>query len=242
MNEFIQRIEKDVKQPKRDKYLETIENLYPGIWTDKDILEHIALLKGKEPEAKYTDFDEFLESQNVVYDDLTEGEGAGEVNWWNHYHSEFADQTKKKQITPTDLRIAKILKLRVEGLAITISPPEKHFSVDELLTKTSQLNKCKYLKSAKYYIEFHTDGSAYRPHIHMYAQLYNLNTLNINRTSSYIRKKFPKVSCSIERKLDITYGIQDYLSGNASTKKKQTNKEKDKKERKKLNIPDILIL
>lgn len=243
MDEFYKRIEKDeIEKPKVDLYLQSIDKLYPGQWTDPDILEHIQILKNKQPEAKFLDFDEYLKHIGWCMDDLDEGEQPGDTNWWQHWHDEFDEQPKKKQLTPNDLKIAKILKLRVQGASITISPKENTISWEDLLAKTKKIIDCDYIKDAEYWIEFYTDGcpTGNKPHIHMYAHLTDINL--VNTVASYIRSKFKKTSCSIEKKHDITYGVLHYLEGRASEDAKKKFKKLDKLKRKKLKIPETFIL
>ena len=224
---------------KKQIYIEKVKNLYPLKYTDPDILQHIQLLKDREPEAEYTDICDFLEDHGPIsYPSIPLTDRQDEL-----YDELFASQEKEYKLTPTDIQISNILKARVVGLSITISPAENHFkNYNELLDKVKTLKKCKNIKSAQYYIEFHTNGSAFRPHIHMYAKLHSIRAEDLNRTGSYIRKKFQKIQCKIEKKHDITYGIQDYLSGKDSSKEKQLLKEKDKKFRKENKIPDVFIL
>ena len=243
LDEFNKRIENDeLEKPKIDLYLKSIEKLYCGIWTDPDILEHIELLKQKQPEAKFTDFDEYLKSENLSYSDLTENEDGGRTNWYKYYTGAFEDQPKTRHLTPNDLKIAKILKLRVQGASITISPKENTISWEDLLAKTKKIIDCDYIKDAQYFIEFYTDGcpTGNKPHIHMYAHLTDINL--VNTVASYIRSKFKKTSCSIEKKHDITYGVKDYLEGKASLDAKKKFKKLDKIKRAKLNIPDVFNL
>lgn len=246
LDEFNKRIEKDeLEKPKIDLYLKSIEKLYSGIWTDPDILEHIELLKQKPSIAKYSDFDDYMMNDPwslapLNYGD-TDCEDISEKSLVP-YMEAFNAQPTNRHLTPNDLKIAKILKLRVQGASISISPKEDTISWEDLLAKTKKIIDCDHIKDAQYWIEFYTDGcpTGNKPHIHMYAHLTDINL--VNTVASYIRSKFKKTSCSIEKKHDITYGVLHYLEGRASLDAKKKFKKLDKIKRAKLNIPDVFIL
>lgn len=242
LENFYKSIENDeIVKPKKDLYLESVKNLYPGIWTDEKVLQHIKLLKDKKPVAKWTDFDTWMEEDPYSYAPLDADEWLTERQE-ELYREAFNAQPKTRTLDPNDLKISKILKLRVQGASITISPAKNTISWEELLKKTKTIKDCKYITDAEYFIEFHTDGNPTgdKPHIHMYAHLTHID--KVNNVASYIRKKFPKTSCEIVKKQDITYGVQDYLIGKASKDAKKKYKKLDKSKRLSLNIPDILNL
>lgn len=228
-----------------DIYQSHIDALYPQKYTYPDIVKHIALLKAKVPTCKYPTEEDYVDTMKSYYetrkylcwDDDTEEQLRTSYN-----RPDFCNP-RKQRIDQRDIEISKILKSRARGLTITISPANKSGSYElekalYLIEKAKTLTNCKYLKAAEFWMECHTDGSDYRPHIHMAATYDQSDNKNVGRIAAYIRRKFPKTSCHIERKHDITY-LKNYLTGKASTKAKQLLKAKDFEYREKNDIPHL---
>jgi len=228
----------DPQQTPRELYLDYIRALYPYDYTNPLILQHIQLLKDKQPNALYKEFETFLYNvYNMTVHELDWE--TGKDTEYNYYYNLFETQTTTQQLDARDFKTAKLLKSRAEGLAITISPPENYYKhYNELLAKAKTIQNSKYIKGGLYFIEFHTDGSKHRPHIHMYSHYDNTDKRNLGRIASYIRKKFPKVSVNVEKKADITYGL-GYLEAKSSDAKKQLNKNRDYLYREKHKIPHV---
>ena len=132
----------------KNTYLTDIEKLYPQTYTDDQVLEHIRLLKEKKPTVKFPDFEEWLlETYNLAPTDLSEEGFFADYEFYANAHS---NQNPTRHITKRDIKISNILKARVCGMSITISPKANHFkSYNELLAKTALLTNCKYITDAQ---------------------------------------------------------------------------------------------